>query len=234
MNHAITCVMKSCKASLLVSSFIYSKIQRINDTSDDAVSKKVVLIPQTTRNTYPTAVTSSPPRGSAPEETEAFHQRESDNNLMMKPLHPSYEPETSRSTMNNHRHILSLLENIYGSTKTTRNLKPPTIDSSPPRRDVGDRDREAGKTTEALFRDPRDPAAQGLRPPHPRVISRRQQSCRSLSVPEPEEPKHNIGRETISRPTVKHRTNTAGPISFPKIFCRERLENCLSPKERNA
>ena len=35
--------MKSCKASLLVSSFIYSKIQRINDTSDDAVSKKVVL-----------------------------------------------------------------------------------------------------------------------------------------------------------------------------------------------
>ncbi|CAN6862310.1 unnamed protein product, partial [Brassica oleracea] len=184
-----------------------------------------VLIPQTTRNTYPTAVTSSPPRGSAPEETEAFHRRESDNNLMTKPLHPSYEPETSRSTMNSHHHISSLLENIYGSTKTTRNLKPPTIDSSPPRRDVGDRDRKAGKTTEALFRDPRDPAAQGLRPPHPRVISRRQQSCRSLSVPEPEEPKHNIGRETISRPTVKQRTNTAGPISFPKIFCRERSEN---------
>ncbi|KAL0833461.1 hypothetical protein Bca101_085350 [Brassica carinata] len=118
-----------------------------------------VLIPQTMRNTYPTAVTSSPPRGLAPEETEAFHRRESDNNLMTKPLHPSYEPETSRSTMNSHRHISSLLENIYGSTKTTRNLKPPTIDSSPPRRDVGDRDREAGKTTEALFRDPRDPAA---------------------------------------------------------------------------
>ncbi|RID52316.1 hypothetical protein BRARA_H02923 [Brassica rapa] len=62
---------------------------------------------------------------------------------MTKPLHPSYELETSRSTMNSHRHISNLLENIYGFTKTTGNLKPPTIDSSPPRRDVGDRDRDS-------------------------------------------------------------------------------------------
>ncbi|KAG2241090.1 hypothetical protein Bca52824_090377 [Brassica carinata] len=141
------------------------------------------------RNTYPTAVTSSPPRGLAPEETEAFHRRESDNNLMTKPLHPSYEPETSRSTMNSHRHISSLLENIYGSTKTTRNLKPPTIDSSPPRRDVGDRDREAGKTTEALFEILRSGAR--LKASTPRVISLRQQRA-PVECPQVRHPSRNL------------------------------------------